>query len=219
MTDAQFWLDRWENQEIAFHQDEVNPHLQALWPTLDIAAGAEILVPLCGKSLDLHWLAARGHAVVGVEISPVAVAALFADQGLTPEVRPGERFAEYRSGRIRVLCGDFFDFEAAHLSDVALVHDRAALIALPPAARERYAAMMTALLPRGATMLLITYDYPQTEMAGPPFSVTAAEVERLYGPAFAVELQRELDGLTPRASYQRKGLSRLTERVHLLRRH
>lgn len=214
--DPQFWLDRWHNGEIAFHQDEVNAHLQALWPTLDIAAAATAFVPLCGKTLDLHWLAERGHAVIGVEISPVAAHAVFAEHGLTPAIEQRGEFTEYRHGRLRVLCGDFFALQPATLADTALVHDRAALIALPPHDRRRYAAKMAELLPAGCLTLLITYDYPQAEMNGPPYSVSDSEVERLYGDAFDITLVREFDGLTPRPRFQRKGLTRLTERVHLL---
>ena len=217
MTDQQFWLERWKNQQIAFHQDEVNAHLQALWPQLAIAEGSAVFVPLCGKSQDQHWIAERGHPAVGVEISPIAAEALFTEHGLAPDIVRGDPFSEYRSGRVRVLCGDFFDLQPVHLAGVALVHDRAALIALPPSERQRYAAHMAAVLPSGSITLLITYDYPQEEMSGPPYSVSAVEVERIYGPSFYIELHRELDGLTSRPRFQAKGLTRLTERVHLLR--
>lgn len=213
-----FWLDRWENDEIAFHQDEVNDHLQSLWPTLSLAEGATVFVPLCGKTLDLHWLVERGHPTIGVEISPVAARAVFVEHGLTPEVVPQGKFTEYRHGRLHVLCGDFFALQPATLAETALVHDRAALIALEPDDRRRYAAKMAELLPAGSITLLITYDYPQDEMNGPPYSVSDHEIERLYGDAFDITLVREFDGLTPRPRFQRKGLTRLTERVHLLRR-
>lgn len=216
--EPQFWLDRWENGEIAFHQDEVNTHLQSLWPSLGIGAGTTAFVPLCGKTLDLHWLAERGHPVIGVEISPVAAHAVFTEHGLTPEITQQGEFTEYRHGRLRVLCGDFFSLQPEMLADTALAHDRAALIALPPDARRCYAAKMAELLPPGCLTLLITYDYPQAEMDGPPYSVSASEVERLYGAAFDITLVREFDGLTPRPRFQHKGLTRLTERVHLLRR-
>lgn len=216
--EPQFWLDRWENDEIAFHQDEVNAHLQSLWPTLGIDAGATAFVPLCGKTLDLHWLAERGHPVIGVELSPVAAHAVFAEHGLTPEVTQQGDFSDYRHGRLRVLCGDFFALQPEMLLDTGLVHDRAALIALPSEDRRHYAAKMAALLPAGCLTLLITFDYPPAEMDGPPYSVSASEVEGLYGEAFDITLVREFDGLTPRPRFQHKGLTRLTERVHLLRR-
>ncbi|MEX1081572.1 MAG: thiopurine S-methyltransferase [Halofilum sp. (in: g-proteobacteria)] len=217
--DLQFWRDRWENQEIAFHQETVDPHLQALWPQIAPPAGAAAFVPLCGKSLDLHWLAQRGHRVVGVEISALAAEALFREHGLQPEIATRGAFQEFRHGPIRLLCGDFFDLAPNDLADVRLVHDRAALIALPEATRRTYAAKMGELLPRGAVILLITYDYPPAEMAGPPYPVTPAEIERIYGNAFAIKLVEDQDGLAHRPRYREKGLTRLTERVHLLQRH
>ncbi len=216
--DLQFWLERWENQEIAFHQATVNPHLQALWPQIAPARDAAVFVPLCGKTLDLHWIAERGHTAVGIDISPVAAEAVFSEHGLAPAIARRGRFREFHHGRIRVLCGDFFDLVPEDLAGIGLTHDRAALIALPEAARQAYAEHMARLLPAGSATLLVTYDYPPHEMAGPPYPVTAEEVERIYGPAFRIEPVREFDGLAQRPRYREKGLTRLTERVQLLHR-
>lgn len=216
--DLQFWLQRWENADIAFHQASVNPHLEALWPEIAPAARAAVFMPLCGKTVDLLWIAARGHPAVGVEISPVAAEALFSEHGLTPEVSARGRFRQFRHDHLRLLCGDFFDLAPGDLADVGLTHDRAALIALPEDVRRAYATKMAQILPPGSPTLLITYDYPPAEMAGPPYSVSAEEVEHIYGEAFAIEWVREFDGLSHRPRYREKGLTRLTERVHLLRR-
>ena len=76
----EFWHDRWQRNQIGFHQEQVNPCLERLWPQLELPRGARVLVPLCGKSLDLSWLAASGFEVLGVELSQTAVEQFFSEQ-------------------------------------------------------------------------------------------------------------------------------------------
>ena len=84
--DPEFWQQRWRDRQIGFHQDKPTPLLLKHWPSLGVPRGARVFVPLCGKSLDLAWFAARGHRVLGVELSQLAVDEFFAEHGLVPEV-------------------------------------------------------------------------------------------------------------------------------------
>lgn len=184
--DAEFWLDRWEKGQIGFHEREVNAALRAHWPRLGVSSGAKVLVPLCGKSRDMAWLRSVGHPVVGVELSRIAVRDFFAESGLTPVVSSGPRFERWEAGGVTLLAGDLFDLAPDDLQGVAAVYDRAALVALPPALRERYVGTLRRTLPAGARILLLTWSYPEEEKDGPPFSVDEREVERLYGGAFEI---------------------------------
>lgn len=183
----EFWLQRWQENRIGFHQTRINMHLEAYWPSLGVAVGSTVLVPLCGKSLDLLWLAGQGYRVLGVELSPVAVQAFFTENTLTPEVEQGTRFTRYRCGEIEILCGDFFALRAADLADVGGVYDRASLIALPPDMRERYASHLGHVLTDTVPVLLITLDYRQEERQGPPFAVGEDEVRHLYAQRWRVD--------------------------------
>lgn len=212
-----FWHDRWRRGEIGWHKDEINVHLQEHWPRLGAAAGERVFVPLCGKSLDMLWLAARGHRVLGVEVSPIAVEAFFAENGLKPEVLPEPPFTRWRVDEVEVLCGDFFDLVPGHLAGVNAVFDRASLIAMPPELRPRYAEHLQALLAPGTRVLLITLDYDQSEMAGPPFSVPAGEVTALLGGRFEVRRLAEADVWAENPRFQQRGLTRLVEEVFELR--
>lgn len=173
-----FWNARWREGRIGFHEGRPNEHLARHIARL--GAGRRVLVPLCGKAEDLAWLAAQGHEVVGVELVEDAVRAFFAEHGLTPTVTPRGAHVEYRAGAVTVFAGDFFATTREMLGPLDALYDRAALIALPPAMRARYAAHLLSLLPQGAPGLVITLEYPQEAMPGPPFSVPEAELRAHY---------------------------------------
>jgi len=215
--DNEFWLQRWSKNEIGFHQHRVNEYLQRYWPQFEMPAGARVFVPLCGKSLDLQWLRERGHRVIGVELARQAVADFFSEWGVTPQITQAGPFERWQAQDIELLCGDFFDLRAEHLADVRAVFDRAALIALPAPLREAYAATLRGILPPGAPTLLVTADYPQHEMSGPPFSVSDAEVKELFGEN-RVQPLAETDILQrpENERFRQRGLTRLVERVYRL---
>ena len=185
--EPEFWSERWKAGQINFHEGRPNDLLEQ---HLDVLGDdRRVLVPLCGKAVDVAFLAARGHQVVGVELIEDAVAAFFAEQGLTPMVARDAGFIRYTAGAITILCGDFFETSEGLLGPIDACYDRAALIALPPDLRVRYVAHLRALLPAGTPGLLVTVEYPQEAMAGPPFAVDEAEVRRLYDGAEVRQLE------------------------------
>ncbi|MEX6503270.1 thiopurine S-methyltransferase [Pseudomonas zhanjiangensis] len=213
----EFWLERWARDQIGFHLGEVNPYLQRHWSALDLPQGGRVLVPLCGKSLDLVWLAAQGHRVLGVELAQKAIEDFLAEQGLQAEVIERGAFKVYRAGALELWCGDFFALTAADVADCVGLYDRAALIALPEAMRERYAAHLQAILPTGCTGLLITLDYQQSQMNGPPFSVGDAEVRERFGEGWQIEELERLDVLAGNWKFIKHELRALDEAVYRLR--
>ena len=202
--DPAFWHQRWHDNRIGFHQDKPTPLLLKLWDAVGAAAGARVFVPLCGKSLDLAWFASRGHRVLGVELSPLAIGQFFAEQGLQPTVRESRHGRHFQAGPVEILCADVFGLDAGLLADCDAVYDRAALIALPPDLRRRYAR-----LPRGCRGLLVTLEYPQHEKAGPPFSVPADEVRALYGADWELDLLERRDILAQQPGFQADGVTDL----------
>jgi thiopurine S-methyltransferase len=212
-----FWLERWEREEIAFHQDEFNPWLRRYWRELQLAADSEVFVPLCGKSRDMLWLREQGYRVLGVELSAIAAQAFFSENGYTPQRESGARFDSCSADGIRILCGDFFELGKADLAGVSAVYDRASLIALPPQMRERYVSHLAGILPDATQILLVTFEYPQHEMQGPPFSVSADEVEALYRGYAGVQLLASSDALAQNPRFLQRGLTRLRENVFQLK--
>lgn len=214
----EFWLERWRNNQIGFHQDEFNSHLQDYWTQLHLAPGAPVFVPLSGKSRDILWLLSQGHPVVGVELSDIALRDFFAENRLSAERTSQPPFEVWQAEEIRIYRGDFFDLTPAHLHNVAGVYDRASLIALPPDMRARYAAKLSGLLPAGTGMLLVTMEYPAGQMHGPPFPVAEDEVRALYRGRFEIECLCSKDVLAENTGLRERGLTRLVEKVYRLRR-
>jgi len=213
-----FWHERWERNEIGFHQTDINFYLQEFWPLLQLPKGQRVLVPLCGKSNDMLWLLEQGYLVLGVEISPVAVSAFFTENQLTPYTAPKGAFTSWFQAEIEILCGDYFALTKAELTGVTTVYDRASLIALPEAMRQRYAQQLTALLTPGMKVLLITLAYSSSEMIGPPFSVEEQEVYVLYQDNFEIKLLATKETLADNSKLAARGVTSLWESVYLLER-
>ena len=212
----EFWHDRWERNQIGFHLEEVNPYLQRWWPELGVAQGGRVLVPLCGKSLDVSWLASQGYEVLGVELSQAAVEAFFREHNIEPQVSQREGFKVYEAGPVTLMCGDFFALAATDVATCAELYDRAAMIALPSEMREAYAQHLTRIVPQGCKGLLITLDYNQSEMDGPPFSVPHEQVQQLLGADWRLGIVEQPDILGKSWKFLKGGATRLVERAYRL---
>lgn len=179
--DTEFWAAQWKAGRINFHEGRTNVFLER--HAAHLKGGGRprhVLVPLCGKTEDLAFLAAEGHRVTGIEVIEDAVKAFFAERDLVPAVseRTG-RVRAYTSGAITILAGDVFDCTAELVGAVDALYDRAALVALPPDVRRRYAAHLRALLAPGSVGLVVTLEY-DAPIEPPPHSVPEPELRRLY---------------------------------------
>jgi len=189
-----FWLGRWQRGETGWQQAGFEP---ALTMTFADLAPTRVFVPLCGKSLDMVWLTRQGHEVVGVELSEQGCVAFFEENRIPFEQSVQGPFTVFCGGSITIYCGDFFDLRPEHLGKIGAVYDRAALIALSPELRPKYAARMTELLratspERSFQFLQIVLERTPHDTSGPPFSVPAREVEQHYHQEFDVRhLSRE----------------------------
>ena len=216
--DAGFWTQRWREGRIGFHQERVTPLLERYWNAIGIVPGARVFVPLAGKTLDMAWLASRGHEVLGVELSPIAVSQFFAEQSLEPGIVRAADGVHHEAAGIELVCGDVFALDARSLERCAGLYDRAALIALPAPLRERYVWDVHSRLPSGCRGLLVTLDYPPSEKQGPPFTVDADEVHRLYGRDWHVELLERRDILDEQPGFAAEGVTALHTAAWRLRR-
>ncbi|WP_075879704.1 thiopurine S-methyltransferase [Vreelandella massiliensis] len=184
------WLKRWREGRIGFHLAQTHPALVRHWKALEIPSRAKVLVPLCGKSLDMRWLAEQGHPVLGVELAPEAIEQFLAERrGEVSRYRQAG-FDIARQGSVELWQGDFFHLHIQQVDEVEAFYDRASLIALPPATRRRYAFHLAQLVPPGAKGLLISLHHDAGE-SGPPYHVSHAEIDELFRPNFRLEKWEE----------------------------
>jgi thiopurine S-methyltransferase len=178
-VEADFWHQRWNNNQIGFHEGQANALLVRHFGDLGLAPGARIFLPLCGKTRDIAWLLAKGFQVVGAELSELAVGQLFTELEIQPTITDEGKLRHYSARGIDIFVGDLFELSGEMLGPVDAIYDRAALVALPPAMRDAYTAHLVAIT-RSAPQLLICFEYDQQAVEGPPFSVDAEEVRRQY---------------------------------------
>lgn len=189
--EPQFWHDKWENNQIAFHNEDVNPLLLKHWAALNINKGSRVFIPLCGKTRDIAWLLSQGYQVVGIELSELAIQQLFSELGVEPEIETIGKLHHYHAQNLDIFEGDIFELSAALLGQVDAIYDRAALVALPRNMRVEYAAHIEKLS-RQAPQLLICFDYNQEELNGPPFSVDENEVTAYYATSYSLKVLEEV---------------------------
>lgn len=178
--EASFWHQKWERGDIGFHESEVNPLLIEHFKTLNLPRGSRVFLPLCGKTRDAAWLLACGYRVAGAELSELAIGELFKELDLEPEITKVGQLVRYHSEDIDIFVGDIFAVSAEYLGPISAIYDRAALVALPACIREQYTSLLKNITDT-APQLLITYEYDQLLMEGPPFSVSECEVMQHYG--------------------------------------
>jgi len=215
-----FWHERWERGEIGFHRSELHWALLAHWKALGVSTNASVLVPLCGKSRDLHWLAEQGHQVTGVELNALAVDSFFKEWP-TPNppavttVEDPKGLTHYHAGSIELICGNFFDVDIASAGHEAF-YDRAALIAMPAKMRGPYLDHLHHLLHPGAVGLLVAFEYQSTRNIGPPFSVFSEEITSHQG--FEAKLLERKDVLSEHPGMRARGVRDLHEAIYVMRR-
>lgn len=190
--DASFWHDKWAKQQIGFHQNEPNPLMVQYQSTLNLKNADRIFVPLCGKTNDISWLQNQGYRVCGIELNETAVQALFDNLERTPTIQNINSLKLYQHEELQIYVGDIFELTSDLLGTVQAVYDRAALVALPPTMRIRYTEHLIKIT-NSAQQLLITFDYDQNAMAGPPHAVPASEVLQHYNSLFNVQQLAETE--------------------------
>ncbi|MGM0632036.1 MAG: thiopurine S-methyltransferase [Pseudomonadota bacterium] len=190
--EPEFWHRRWNQRDLGFHEPEGNALLTRWFPVLGLEKGQRVFVPLCGKTRDVAWLLSQGLRVVGCELSEVAVRELFQDLGVEPDISVADAFTVYSGPGLDVFVGDFFELSGAMLGDVDAIYDRAALVAMPGDLRVRYTERLMRITDR-SPQLLITFEYDQRLMKGPPFSVNATEIASHYADRYEVELLEQVE--------------------------
>lgn len=176
----QFWLNTWQVGHIPFHQSEINQDLLKFWPDLSIERGSKVLVPLCGKSLDMLWLSTQQYQVIGIELCEQAVVAFLQEHQLTYTVECVAGVLCYKAANLILWVGDIFTLDSSLVPAIDAIYDRASLIALPQKLRPLYVERCLGWLKPLGRILLKTIANEQDIACGPPYSVSEEEVRCLY---------------------------------------
>ena len=208
------WESRWQEDRIGFHLKEVNPYLIRFSDQLLHQNTDRIFVPLCGKTLDLCWLTTKMKKVIGVELVSKAVQDFFAENNVACLIKQENNLQKFSSNSIDIYLGDFFDLNPEQTSSFKAIYDRASIVAIEKAERREYVDHLISFLDKAGRILLITMEYNQNQMEGPPYSVPAEEIESLFEPLGSLKLLETCDILDER--FRNKGLTRLLEHVFLI---
>lgn len=184
---ADFWHDKWERNDIGFHEGKPNALLTKHIDKLNLATKSRLFLPLCGKSLDIVWFLSKGYQVVGIELNRLAVEQLFDTLEIIPTIESVGKMMRYYTDALDIFVGDFFDLDAETLGNVDAVYDRAALVALPTNMREEYTAHLQNITHQ-AQQLLICFTYDQSQLPGPPFSISDEELHTHYAETYTLTL-------------------------------
>lgn len=210
----EYWKNKWENKEIAFHDDFANPLLMKYFSQLKLKAGDTVFVPLCGKTIDMTWFASQGLNVVGVELSPIACVEFFEAQQINPNIIRHEFFTIYEFQNIKLYCGDIFNLKKNDLPTISAIYDWKALVALPKEVRVKYVSHLLSCTGVKLNFLLLTLETKE-EIVGPPFSVSDNEIQQHFGSLVKIEkIREELINPIPNNLIE-KGWSSGVRRVYL----
>jgi len=212
-----FWLDSWKDNKIPFHQKQINPILKQQINHLNLSKGDIVLVPLCGKSLDMLWLAELGYKVIGVELSEIAVEEFYTESNIIPTIDVYAGYKHYKSESIDIICGDFFNIDLSTIKTINAIYDRAALIALPNKLRESYIKRISEISQKGVKVLLIVIE-SQEKNIGPPYQIDVNDITKLYSRDFLVDkiYQKNIENISQHI--KKLGYKEIKDVVYLLER-
>ena len=210
------WHSHWTRKTPGFHEGQVNAYLEQFLPLFNLNLGDSIFMPLCGKAVDILWLSKQGYRVIGVELSEVAVLSFFEESNIEFEKVLQQDLTVYKAQNITLYQGDFMHIQPEYLTDCKLVYDRASIVAIEPFNRQSYKQKMLQIIPEGIPMLVVTLDYDQDIMQGPPFSVPASEISDLYQPEYTIQFLQSSEQSTVGSRWRERGLQSLMESAHRL---
>jgi len=212
----EFWIEKWEKNQTGFHQSEINSYLKTYWHQMELKQNANVLVPLCGKSKDLLWLNEQKHNVTASEISQIAVVDFFEENNIPFQKKKINAGEEYFHDNLTMIQGDFFQLSNSEIPSIDAVYDRAAMVALTPEQRFQYSKLLHNILRVGSKIFLISIEYDQRKMDGPPFSVDEKEIRSLYEPHFLIKLIHQFNENVNIGRFADKGLKYVSEKVYIL---
>ncbi len=132
----------------------------------------EIFVPGCGSGHDVRVLSTPANHVVGIDLAPLAIA--------KAKSFPNVGNEEY-------LLADLFALPGEFDSRFDVVFEHTCFCAIEPETRARYVETIARVLKPGGEIIAIFFPNPDHDEDGPPYGVSKAELEKLFGAHFCLE--------------------------------
>ncbi|CAK8673561.1 unnamed protein product [Clavelina lepadiformis] len=185
----EYWKKIWENGQIHdFHHANVHEHL-IKYKDHFLHQNCRVFIPLCGKSVDLNYLAECGHEVVGCELSETAILQFFQEHSMTfkQSQYPKAPFEVFKAAdkNITIYKGDFLKLNSSVIGKFDAVWDQGAFIAIHPSQRLKYTDIMKDLISLDGKYLLFSLQFDGVNSAT-PYSVTEMDMEETFGRYFDV---------------------------------
>ena len=185
------WSNIWEINDTGFHLTSANPVL-AKYEKVFFSNHSRVFVPLCGKTVDLIYLADKGHEVYGCEFLEGPVKEFFRENDLdftvSDDVEGIGPVYKAKSKKIIIYLGDFFALKSHTIGKFDAIWDRAAMTAVLPSKRADYVESIKNLITSHGKFLLNTLEIKGAEYRGPPFSMPFEVVEKLFSASFEVKM-------------------------------
>ncbi|GFR60726.1 thiopurine S-methyltransferase [Elysia marginata] len=186
-----YWLRKEATAMLVKHYNKLNPEGKA----------QNMLLPLCGKSVDLDWLSSQGvPLVVGVDCLLAVLREVSVRSGQswiqTQVSESGSDFQllERSDGKMKLYSGDMLRFSTEIAGTFDAMWERGSLIILPPTDINKYAELLKSLLNPGGRILLESIEFdkdaidPATDyMPFPPFPYFPKDIRLLFEPECTVE--------------------------------
>jgi thiopurine S-methyltransferase len=211
-----FWEGRWLDNQIGWHQSDTERLLLLYGKSLNLKAGSSVLLPCCGKSLDLKYFSEQGYPVTGLELSEVACSSFFEENSLEHTIEKRGDFKHFISEKITLIQGDLFAFDESGFK-FDFIYDRAALIALSKEQRRAYAKKIISWIKPAGHMFLISLEFDESKKPPPPHSVSEEEIHELYEEHFSIEALTREDVLAESEKFKLAGIESLDETTFLLK--
>ncbi|KAM8966240.1 thiopurine S-methyltransferase-like [Pelodytes ibericus] len=202
MLSVNDWMARWEKRIIGFH--EANVHVLLAEFVDDMVNNRKqirILFPLCGKAVDMKWLADMGHTIVGIDVSEIAIKEFFAENNI-PYVEEdvpgisGAKVFKSTSGNISLYCCSIFNINDSIVGKFDGIWDRGAMVAINPCDRQRYVSLIISLMAKDCHYLLVTVEFEPKLHAGSPFYVPDEDLETMLGSLCSYKCLKTIDALS-----------------------
>lgn len=187
--DEKFWHNCWERSTLGFHQQEIHPFLTRYFDNLRLPTDQHVFVPLCGKSLDMVWLAERLQ-VSGAELSDIACADFFNEKQIDYQQQAIGNFQLFSFDNLFLWQGDFFKLSPQALAPIDWIYDRAALIALPQTMQQDYVDKLITFMGANTRLLLVSVEFLAQELSGPPFPAFQSDIKALFASDNKLQVQK-----------------------------